>query len=757
MRARNLIRVAFGVLVVPAALLCFSAPALAAAPETPETLSASGVTATSATLHGLLNPGAASEGGSYQFAYAPSATECTSAGTFDPASPALALGGEKEAESVTVKGLEPSREYAFCIVAYSLSSGLAEPSYGAVVPFKTLALPPAVDHESASVASTAATLEAQVNPENQETTFSFEYATGETAGALSGTVVKLNGEYSLGAGYGDQAANSLRVENLAAGTTYYYRVVTKNASGEEETGSIEHFTTVPVPHTDAATGVTATTAMLHGHLTLDSEETLFSFDYNIGECTNGPSTTPTTANSGTVSIEATGLQPSATYTVCMLTSILTSNISGSELDQPNPPVTFTTPAAPPAIDSEGASSVTPFEATLEAQLNPNNQTTSYTFEYSTTEAAGKLTGTITTLKGASPLSGYGDQTASVTTGHVLAPGTTYHYRVLAENAAHETAEAAGSFPTATAEPPIIDGESTAFLSATSTNLTAQINPNYQATTYTFEYAAGATGKQLVEEGKATTVPGGSIPAGFGDQFATVRLNETLTANTTYYYHVLATNAAGTTPGTVEEFTTSTPPEASTGAAELVGSGTATVSGIVNPDGQETHYSVQYGPTTSYGQNTTSTNAGAETTPVQTGPIHLNTLLPSTTYHYRLVAINALGETTDGADMQFTTTAAPAAPAPPSNGTGEAPAQSTSSTSTAAVFPNLTAITPVPAAKEAGEATPSDVKSLTRAQKLAKALKQCKREKKKSVRVSCEKRAKGKYGSKARKGKRGKKA
>ena len=298
--------------------------------------------------------------------------------------------------------------------------------------------------------------------------------------------------------------------------------------------------------------------------------------------------------------------------------------------------------------------------------------------------------------------------------------------MLAENTAHEKAgEGSGEFTTETAEAPIIDSESTAFLTGTSTNLTAQVNPNYQTTTYTFEYA---TSKQLVEEGKATTVPGGSIPAGYGDQLATARLNEVLTPSTTYYYRVLATNATGTTPGPVEEFPTPTPPQASTGAAELIGSGTATVSGTVNPEGQETHYTIEYGPTTSYGQNTTSTLAGAETTPVPTGPIKLNTLLPSTTYHYRLVAINALGETTDGADMQFTTTAAPPAPSPPSNGSGEAPPQSTSSTTTAAVFPNLTTIAPVPATKEAGETTPSEPKSLTRAQKLTKALKQCKRDK-----------------------------
>ena len=204
--------------------------------------------------------------------------------------------------------------------------------------------------------------------------------------------------------------------------------------------------------------------------------------------------------------------------------------------------------------------------------------------------------------------------------------------------------------------------------------------------------------------------------------------------------------------TVQSFTTPTPPTANTGAAELIGPGTATVTGTVNPEGLETHYTIEYGPTTSYGQNTTSTNAGSETTPVPTGPINLNTLLASTTYHYRLVAINTLGETTYGADMQFTTTAAPPVPTAPGNGSGEAAPQSTSSTSTAGVFPNLTAIAPVPATKEPGEATtPSETKSLTRAQKLTKALKQCKREQRRRAPArAAKKQAHGKYGPKTKK-------
>ena len=750
--ARGLIRVALSALVVSVALLCCSASALAAAPETPTTELATGVTATEATLHGVLDPNAPGEAGSYQFSYEPSpaAEPVCAGGTPAPEKPVADAGAQGEAKTLTVKGLEPSREYAFCIVAYSLSGGLSEPAFGAAVPFKTLALPPAVDSETAVVTSTAARLEAQVNPNNQATKYGFEYGTSST---LAGATKLVGGE--LAAEFGDRPATASQITGLTPGAKYYYRVSTKNASSEETKGAIEHFATVPVPHTDAATAVTATTAILHGHFTPDAEETLFSFDYNIGECANGPSTAPTMATGGTVEIEAVGLQPNATYTVCMVTSLVTSDEIGSEVDRA-PVKTFTTPAAPPTIDSEGTSNVTPFEATLEAQINPNNQKTTYKFEYSTSATGETLNAPVTTLTGATGLEGYGDQTASVATGDALTSGETYYYRVIAENAKGEKEQGkVESFTAATAEKPIVDSESTAFLTGTSTNLTAQVNPNYQTTTYTFEYATGTTGKQLVEEGNATTIPGGSIPAGFGDQLATARLNEALTPNTTYYYRVLATNAAGTTPGPVEAFTTPTPPQASTGAAELVGSGTATVSGMVNPEGQETYYSIQYGPTTSYGQSTSPTPAGSEATSAPTAPIHLDTLLPSTTYHYRLVAMNATGEMSAGADMQFTTTAAPPAPTPPSNGSGEAPPQSTSSTSTAGVFPNLTAIAPALTTREAGEATPSEPKPLTRAQKLSKALKACKRSKG-AKRSACEKSAHRKYGPVKRTKKKAKK-
>ncbi len=99
-----------------------------------------------------------------------------------------------------------------------------------------------------------------------------------------------------------------------------------------------------------------------------------------------------------------------------------------------------------------------------------------------------------------------------------------------------------------------------------------------------------------------------------------------------------------------------PPSATTGSATNVTQSSATVSGTVNPNGSDTTYYFQYGSTTSYGSNTASTSAGSGTSDESVSS-NLTGLAPSTTYHYRLVAVNSAG-TTDGADQTFTTTTPP---------------------------------------------------------------------------------------------------
>lgn len=101
------------------------------------------------------------------------------------------------------------------------------------------------------------------------------------------------------------------------------------------------------------------------------------------------------------------------------------------------------------------------------------------------------------------------------------------------------------------------------------------------------------------------------------------------------------------------------PVVSSGAASNISAVAATLSGTVDPNGADTSYEIQYGTTAAYGQQTSSVNIGL------TGQAVSQTvagLQPGTTYHFRVVATNADGET-DGADLVFTTAQAAAAATP----------------------------------------------------------------------------------------------
>jgi uncharacterized protein YdeI (BOF family) len=111
------------------------------------------------------------------------------------------------------------------------------------------------------------------------------------------------------------------------------------------------------------------------------------------------------------------------------------------------------------------------------------------------------------------------------------------------------------------------------------------------------------------------------------------------------------------PTTATAASTAPAPSATTGSASKQAQSSATVSGTVNPQGTDTHYYFQYGPTTAYGAKTTSTDAGAGTADVPV-TADLSGLNSSTTYHYQLVAVNSAGDTTVGADQTFTTTTPP---------------------------------------------------------------------------------------------------
>jgi len=184
------------------------------------------------------------------------------------------------------------------------------------------------------------------------------------------------------------------------------------------------------------------------------------------------------------------------------------------------------------------------------------------------------------------------------------------------------------------------------ITGTTARLTGTVTPHDAATAYVFEYGP--------------TLAFGSItaPASAGSGSAGVPVTETLTglsAGTTYFYRLVASNAQGTTVGAVMSVTTvgAVAPVAATLSATGVTSAAATLTGTVNPRGSETAFTFEYGTTTAFGSISAIDNAGPGGT-TQNVALPIIGLTPNTTYVYRIVATNAHGTTT-GPVLSFTTT------------------------------------------------------------------------------------------------------
>jgi hypothetical protein len=198
-------------------------------PETPVTSAATGVGTTSATLHGVLNPGGEGEAGSYEFLYAASTSECEGGA----GSGGSALGAREEAVSSEVTGLSPNTEYTVCLLARNEAG---ETSMGSSVTFTTQKAAPVVGGESFSdVGSSGTWVDAQVDAEGSPTTYFYEYGTSTAYGYATSPV--------SGGDANRVVEAPARLGGLQPGTVYYFRVVASNESGTVQ-GVDARFTTL---------------------------------------------------------------------------------------------------------------------------------------------------------------------------------------------------------------------------------------------------------------------------------------------------------------------------------------------------------------------------------------------------------------------------------------------------------------------------------------------------------------------------------
>jgi hypothetical protein len=367
------------------------------------------------------------------------------------------------------------------------------------------------------------------------------------------------------------------------------------------------------------------------------------------------------------------------------------------------------------------------ECTLNGEVNPEGvSATEAWFEWGRTEALGQQTPK-QKVEATEPL-------------HTMVeerPNTTLYDKLVGEDLnVKQPEELTGeqvSVTTPAVAPHVIGEPDASFVTASSAVMFSELNPENASSEYFFEYAPELVpGEETLAKCpgvRKVSCPGvASTPAGQSAVYG--KIGTTLEATglqpgTTYRYRLLAGNTAGEVKSGEGSLKTGPAPtvQAVTGPASLVTATSAVISATVNGDGQPATYKfemgVYHGALTQYGV-VFSGLIGGGTAPVGES-LELTGLQPGVTYAYRIVGQSGYGEA-EGETLTFTTAGLPSV----------------------LVLPSVLAQLPVPPVS-----FPKVIKPLTNAQKLATALKACKKKVKKQ-RASCERSARKKYPAKSKK-------
>jgi len=399
--------------------------------------------------------------------------------------------------------------------------------------------------------------------------------------------------------------------------------------------------TAPSVSESGASNISITNAMLRFTINPNNGTTIYSVYYG----TNGSSYTSTgisgnlAAGSSGVTITNffTGLLPGTVYHY----QVVAQNFAGTSVTADD---SFQTPAGPLVVTTTAALAIGTTSATINGTVNPEGAAALYYFNYGATTSYGNSTTPINLPAGVSTVS-----VSNLITG--LLPGTTNHYQIVAANFTGTVTGADISFITASGSPLATTLAATNIF-ASAARLVGSVNPSNAVTAYWFVYGTSPT---LSAANNLT--PTVSLSATNGT--ATVTNTSVITGllpGTQYYYQIVATNFAGTSSGSISNFTTSnvlSAPIVTTLAAANILATTAKLSATVNPTNDAATYWFAYGTNSSTLTNLTAqaflaaTNFPAAVTNSPVG------LLPGTQYFYQIVAFNSYG-TSMGGVSNFTT-------------------------------------------------------------------------------------------------------
>ncbi|MFH0888751.1 MAG: glycine-rich protein [Planctomycetota bacterium] len=542
-------------------------------------------------------------------------------------------------------------------------------------------LPPVVvTNVATAISTTSAVLNAIVNPNGATTTAWFGYGINTNPYPLTTT------NQSIGSGISDVVV-SATISSLTPGIVYNFRCVATNSTGTTNGNNLT-FTTLgpPICTTNAATNITYNSATLNGTVNPNGfNVTSCYFDYGTstsygstanaaslpGSGTNPISVTANTGSSGSpVTFNYTGAQQ--TWTVPSGVTSIVVDVSGAQGG------TIGANTGGLGGRTQATLNVTPGN-TLYIYVGQQPTTTTGGYNgggngYGSYAEAGGGASDIRTVGGAWNLAasrnsrlavagGGGGATNSWTTTGGAGGSTNgngadgYSSNGTSHTGKGATQSAGGAAETAY-------GTGTAgTLGQGGTGATNNTDDPGGGGGY---YgggggaAGGAGGGSSWVDGTigASITYAGGYKSGNGQVIITP--TNSLTANTTYNFRVVATSSIGTTNGNNLTFTTSAipAPNCTTNAATNIASNTVTLNGTVNPNGiNVTSSYFQYGTSESYGsQQNVATLPGSGSSPISV-TANVSSLTENTLYNFRVVAINA-GGTTNGGNLTFTTPVTP---------------------------------------------------------------------------------------------------
>ncbi len=347
----------------------------------------------------------------------------------EPQEPPFTITGPTEVKG-NFSGLEIETPYVFRLVAGNANGSNATAKH---FTFTLHAVTNLTTEAATHVTPSSAQFNGAFEGNEQDTHYYFEWG-AESEGFPNKTPVP-PADAGSPKGPTSVAPITLPDHTLSPETAYHYRIVASNVVGTTE-GNVQTFTTpaaVAELKSSPATNFTPTSAELNGSFAGNGEDTRYYFEWGI-EGEGYPNKTPASpADAGSpngpettsvVPIALTGLSPLTPYNFRIAAT------NGEGITRGNNE-TFELPLLP--LVNESISDVHSDSALLHTEINPGGGDTTFHFEYATEKEYGEHESYGHSSPDADAGSGLGFTGIFTQSLGNLAPGTTYHWRVVAKN------------------------------------------------------------------------------------------------------------------------------------------------------------------------------------------------------------------------------------------------------------------------------------------------------------------------------------